>query len=257
MRRAKIRLALVAAPAFLLTAWALMDGLAHRGHAGAVEAGTMSSPKKGNAAVGKSAAATLSGYESVVLWPSPPKKEIVAPLPADPNLLAPGSHSPLVIPFNGAYWYLQPPNKEPGKRAHHAFGTPMRLNIRSNNDLSMTMQAQQLLENPVLLSRCRAIEVDIENADDHPGSIALAMLLEDSRSKANSDVYLGQQVLASTVSDGFRTTTAPVHDSVRFEVPNTAKIRTFDRISIMILPDWERTLTGPKIAIDQFQLFPR
>jgi hypothetical protein len=36
-----------------------------------------------------------------------------------------------------------------------------------------------------------------------------------------------------------------------------ASLRKFDEITVMLLPDFEHSTIGPKIAIEQFELFPR
>src|SRR6185437_2858903 len=127
--RAGLRVAALALPAILVTFWALLDGVAHRNRLAEVNAGLEGArsagdhntkPKKDD----KSSAHPGSGYESVVLWPYPPKKQIVAPVQPAP-LLAPGMKQPVVIRFNGEYWYLQPPDVRPGPHAHRATGTPL------------------------------------------------------------------------------------------------------------------------------------
>jgi hypothetical protein len=53
------------------------------------------------------------------------------------------------------------------------------------------------------------------------------------------------------------TKTAPTHETLRFLVPEDARIRSFNEITVMLLPDIEHTFIGPKIAIEQFQLLSR
>ncbi len=255
--RAGLRLAALATPAILVTFWALLDGVAHRNHlaevnaagqAGAASAGDRARSKKEE----KSSAHSGSGYESVVLWPYPPKKEIVAPVqPA--ALLAPGTKQPVVIRFNGEYWYLQPPNVRPGPQAHRATGTPRDVHIASANSLPLIMQAHQYLRSPIAVVRCREIRVEVENRETEPGSIALAVWLKNSSAPDGPAVYLGEQPIMG--AGGWNG--SPAAETLAFAVPAAAKVRAFDEISVMVLPDYGHQQVGPRVAIEQFEVVPR
>src|SRR6202041_1640169 len=111
----------------------------------------------------------IGGYESLILWPYPERKQIVPPLPIEESLLGPGATHPMVLRFNGAYWYVQPPDKRPGPMAHEAHGTPLGVNIQSNNSSPVVMDAHQNLSTSIPITRCRQIEVGIENSDNKAG----------------------------------------------------------------------------------------
>jgi hypothetical protein len=261
-RRAALRLAYVAIPAVLVTVWALLDGVAHRNRIAemnaAASAGNQTSTnesahKKTNS---QSSASGLGGYESLILWPFPEKKQIVPTLP-EASLLAPGTTQPLIVRFNGQYWYTQPPNKIPGPAAHQANGTPLGAEIASIDSTPLVMEAHQFLRTPIPIARCREIQVEIENRDNKIGFIALAVLITGTASPRKPALYLGQQPIVSTEPEHFSFKPEPVFETLRFSVPSGAKMRRFDEITVMMLPDVEHALVGPKIAIKQFQLFPR
>jgi hypothetical protein len=261
-RRAAVRLAGVSILAILVTAWAVLDGVAHRNRVEQVNAAaSMSNAASTNqnaahTTKGKSSPSGLGGYESLILWPIPEKRQIVAPTP-EISLLAPGTTQPLIIPFHGVYWYLQPPNKTPGPTAHQSHGTPISLDIASINATPLVMDAHQYLATSIPVARCREIHVEIENRDNTIGSIALAVLLTDSASSKKTTLYLGQQTIASTNPENFSYKLESVLDTLRFPIPAGAQLRRFDEITVMMLPDVEHALVGPKIAIKQFQLLPR
>jgi len=261
-KRATLRLALIAIPAILVTAWALLDGTAHRNRteemnvAASVRNGDAT---KGNAAhktKGESTSSGMGGYESLILWPVPEKKQIVPPVPQT-SILAPGTTQPLVIRFNGPYWYLQPPNKIPGPTAHQSYGTPIGADIASINSTPLVMVAHQFLGTAISIARCREIQVEVENRDNKLGVVALAVLLKDGASPKSSTLYLGQHPIVSTQPEHFSFKTGSVIETIRFDVPPNTLMRKFDEITVMILPDVEHSLVGPKIAVKQFQLFPR
>jgi len=261
-RRAALRLAYVAIPALLVTVWALLDGVAHRNRIAEMNAAASASnetsidgsaQKKTNR---QSYAYGLGGYESLILWPLPEKKQIVPPLP-EASFLAPGTTQPLIIRFHGQYWYMQPPNRIPGPAAHNAHGTPLGAEIASIDSTPLVMEAHQFLGTPIPIARCREIQVEIENRDNKIGLVALAVLIRGTASPQKPALYLGQQPIVSTEPEHFSSKSEPVFETLRFAVPPGAKIRRFDEITVMMLPDVEHALVGPKIAIKQFQLFPR
>jgi hypothetical protein len=259
-RRAALRLACLALPAILVTFWALLDGVARRNRQGqfdlagagsAKSSGAHSQPKSEE----KNSAHVGNGYESIVLWPFPPKKEVVAPVP-QVALLAPGTTEPVVIRFTGEYWYLQPPDVRPGPTAHLANGTPVDLHIVSANSFPLMMQAHQYLRSPVRLAHCREIRVEIESRETDPSPIALAVWLKSSAAAGAPAVYLGEQSIASAVPAQASQAVPPPTQTLVFALPETHML-AFDEISIMILPDSGHQRVGPRIAIRQFELVPR
>jgi len=266
IRKAKARvarrLALLTLPAILATLFVLLFGVEHRNHALAELALADGNGAGGGDAQGHRNKAGRSGadrlaYESIILWPVIDDKRITAPLPAETSILASGSSKPLVIEFDGPYWYFQPPGKRPSPQAHQAHGTPLALDIQSRNFLPLVMEAHQSLGSPIRLARCREISVGVLNRENHPGTIAIGLLLTDTFSPGKPTVYLGQQTLPSSAPDQFTVKMSPVAETLRFPVPAHASLRRFDQITVMIFPDGEHFELGPKVAIKDFQLMPR
>ncbi|UWZ86779.1 hypothetical protein [Occallatibacter riparius] len=256
-QRAAVRLACLAIPAILITFWALLSGVAHRNHMLAATGVGLVSGKSSGAGTqpknqAKSSTHVGSGYESVILWPYPPKKEIVAPV--EPHeLLAPGTTQPLVIRFTGEYWYLQPPDLSPGPHAHRASGSPLDVHIASSNSFPLMMQAHQYLRSPLRIARCRQIRVEVETRETDPKAIVLGLSLKNSSAAGNSAVSLGEQpITAVATANG-----APASQTLTFAVPASAKLRSFDEITLMMLTEaWDQRV-GPRVAIREFQLVPR
>jgi hypothetical protein len=262
-KRAALRLALVFIPAVLVTIWALVDGVAHRNYLAAVSAARATS----NAAStdedtdqqtnSPTSATGISGYQSVILWPVPQKKQILPPRPPQTSLLAPGTTKPLIIKFDGPYWYFQPPHKGPSPRAFQVHGTPLIHDFQTNNFVSLIMEAHQTLGTSIPLARCREIQVGILNSDNRRGVINLAVLLTDSSSPNRPQLYLGQQPVASSEPANFAVKLTPAAETLRYPIPIPSKIRKFDEITVMFFPDASNYDIGPQVAIDQFQLIPR
>jgi len=259
-RWASFRFARISVFAVLVTVLALRLDVARRNGAGA--GAVMASAANG--AAGRDAKAkdkqakntfALDGYESIVLWPEPPKKEIVAPhslLPQDPHLT-----KPLVIRFNGAYWYFQAPADKPGPHAHVERGSPLAANIHSVTYIPLTMEAHQELASPLKLNCCRAMTVQIENRDNRPGALNVAVLVKDTSLHKKGELYLGQQPVVSSEPGHFATKTAAVTETLRFEIPAKATISKFDEITVVMMSDMSRLDKGARVAVDQFELEPR
>jgi hypothetical protein len=201
-----------------------------------------------------------SSYQGIILWPVPKKKEILPPLPQPSSLRIGPNSAPLVIPFDGPYWYFKAPDKRPGPQAHVAHGSPTTVGIRSADWRPLFMQAHQDLSTPIDLGGCRGIEVAISNADSRPGTISLGVILTDSGSPGKPHQYLGEQPIVSSETGSLSARAAPAEEVLSFPIPGDAKtreIRRFDEITVVFLPSPERSLEGAKIAIRQFTLLPR
>ena len=202
-------------------------------------------------------ASAISGYESIILWPVPEKKKLLAPPPSGTSPQVVRMTKPLVIRFDGPYWYFRPPRTSPGLRAHVVHGSPLGVDIRSTDFVPLLMEARQSLGAAVQLTRCREIQVTIENHDNIPGRIALGVLLTDSTSIGKPTLYLDQQPVISTEPGHFSVKSSPVQEVLRFPVPSHSRIDRFDEITVIFFPDTERARAGAKIAIQEFELLPR
>ena len=258
-RNACWRLARDGALAILITAWALMLGLSHRNQSenAAFAADDQSGERQAHSGKPGESSVGPGGFQSVILWPLPPRKQIIAPLPEPRNFLGLEKSRPTIIRFDGAYWYFQPPETEPGRTAHQAKGSPLAVNIQSVNSSPLMMEAHQRLVGPVRLSRCGEIDVEIENRDNLRGTLSLGLMLGDSELPNKPTLYLGQKEIETSLPSFFSYKIAPALETLRFAIPQSGSLRKFDEITVMLLPDEEHSMVGPRIAISQFELQPR
>ncbi len=261
--RAALRLVRVGSAAVLFTFAVVLLGLQRRIHSSATDiafargrgSSVSRAPEQKRRA--ENSTSGLAGYESIILWPAPEKKRVVAPSPSRTSLQGLRiSTKPMVIPFQGAYWYFRPRGQGPGSRTHVAHGNPLTLDIRSSDFVPLVMEAHQDLGAAIPLACCREIEVSIENNDNLPGAIALGVLLTDSTSLGKPTLYLGQQPVISAEPSHFSFKSSPALEVLQFAIPAHPRIQTFDQISVFVFPDSERARTGSKIAITQFVLLP-
>ena len=260
---AALRLLRVGSAAVLFTFAVVLLGLQRRIHSSATDlafargrgSAVSRAPRQKRRA--ENTTSGLAGYESIILWPAPEKKKVVAPSPSrTPVQGLRITTKPMVIPFQGAYWYFRPRGQGLGSRTHVAHGNPLILDIRSSDFVPLVMEAHQDLGAAVHLACCREIQVTIQNNDNIPGAIALGVLLTDSTSLGKPTLYLGQQAVISAEPGHFSFKSSPALEVLRFAIPLRPKIQTFDQISVFVFPDAERARTGAKIAITQFALLP-
>lgn len=258
-KRSARRLASAAAAAVLVTLFALLFGVARRNRA--EEAASVARTRDGgevNRPISKGSGTSLvPGFESVILLPAPEKEKIVAPQPVNISPFANRTAKPLVIHFDGAYWYFQPPEKRPGPNAHRTNGSPLTADIGTNNFFPLTMEAVQRLATAIRLAPYREIQMTVENRDNIAGPIVLSVVLSDSGAPGKPSLSLGGEPVVSSEPSQFTLKSAPAQEVLSFYIPEHATIREFDEVTVFFLPDVAHFEVGPKIAIQQFVLVPR
>jgi hypothetical protein len=199
-----------------------------------------------------------SDYVGIILWPPPIKKtEIVPPRPHATSFAIGTASKPVVIPFDGQYWYFKAPSKRPGPRAHIAHGRAAYVNVHSTDSAPLLMEAYQNLGTAIDLGCCREIDVAITNADVRPGTIALGIRLADSGSIGEPSQDLGERAIASSKAAQIPLNRPPVEEVLRFPIPRPTTIHRFDEITIVFLSARERARGGAKVSIQSFTLIPR
>jgi hypothetical protein len=81
------------------------------------------------------------------------------------------------IPFSGEYWMFRWPFARPPQNSFFQRGTPSLLSFKSTDHRPLQMEARHKLDQPIALSCCRMINLDIRNADRFPNTIALELVL--------------------------------------------------------------------------------
>jgi hypothetical protein len=121
--------------------------------------------------------------------------------------------------------------------------------MTSNDRLPIEMEAHQRLGQAMDGSCCRALELNVVNADAVPGSITVEVLLRDEHGYVAS---LGSKVLASSLVSPMPLHRAPVNETLEFSLPRGAKQKQFDEITVKIKPEKRRSLAAPEVAIESF-----
>jgi hypothetical protein len=199
-----------------------------------------------------------SEYVGIILLPPPKKKtEIIQPIPQVRSVAIGRTSKPVVILFNGQYWYFKAPSKRPGLHAHLAHGEPTDVNIHSTDRLPLLMEAHQDLGSSIDLGCCSEIDIAITNADNRLGKIAVAVRLTDSSSIGKPSQELVKRAIVSSEAVQIPLNRPPVKEVLRFQISRSTTMHRFDEISVVFLPARERALGGAKVSVQSFTLIPR
>ena len=201
---------------------------------------------------------TDNNYAGVILWPEvKPQTVLIAPLPAlaHSNLgLAPAD--PLSIPFSGEYWMFKAPFVRPPPTSFFRRGNPATLFFRSTDHRPLVMEARHKLDQPIDLRCCGSIRLEVENADRYPGTVALELVLSDTRAHEAGWLSLGKIEIQSR-PNMMQDPVTPVPETLDFAIPRSARLQRFDEFIILFHRDAMRIDRSARIAIERFVLTPR
>jgi hypothetical protein len=185
-----------------------------------------------------------------------PHREIVPPIRADPLHSTGALAKPLEIPFDGAYWYFQISDTRPGPDARIQRGDPLSTNIQSTNRIRIAMEAHQTLTSSINMNCCKAMQLNLVNADNQEGRIAVKVLLSDTVARPFSAVSLGSAVIPSSKAHLISFQRPPTNESMTFRFPPNVHGADFNSIAALVRPDWDRALAGSKVSIQSIVLLP-
>ena len=200
-----------------------------------------------------------SVYQGIILLPEAQAfATIVPPLPALHSGIPMFSRAvPLSIPFFGAYWLFKAPDTSPPANSIQARGSPAEHTFTSTDHAPLFMEAHQDFGVLLDLSCCRAVEIAVSNADRYAGTVALELILVNSRLPGSPAQSLGLQELQSTrgwpTADGGR----PLSETLSFAIPAVCLVRQFDQATVRFQLATMRADTAAKTAIDRFLFVPK
>ena len=201
--------------------------------------------------------APASEYSGIILTvPAQPHTHIEPhPSSTRPSVSATPA-KPIVIHFDGTYWYFKDPDTRPRSDAPVQQGDPIKADVRSTDYRDLKMEAHQRLPDAISGDCCRAMRIDLLNGDYRPGVIRIELLLSDTSSKTGSPLTLGSVPIPSSQLRHISINRPPIPESLRFQMPASAHGRHFDEITVVIKPSSDRAMAGSKIAIRSFVLIP-
>ncbi|HEY6375223.1 MAG TPA: hypothetical protein VIX90_06830 [Edaphobacter sp.] len=195
------------------------------------------------------------GYSGIILLPlTETPTTLVAPRRKDSASTGGRPAQPMVIPFDGVYWYFKAPDRRPRPSARIVRGSSTKAVIRSSDRYPLLMEAHQRLGSRIDLVCCSGVQVVLQNADHRPGAIALELWFTDSL-QPGSRSYLGAVTIPSSEDEG-DAKNLPPEETMAFAVPASAVGREFDEITVVVRPAPERARAGAQVAIHRFVLLP-
>lgn len=201
-----------------------------------------------------------SGNRGIILWPEKQLvTKLVAPTPLMTNAIGiRGNAEPLVIPFDGVYWFFKSPDVQPPSESRQAQISPETVDIRSTDHEPLSIEAYDHLANLIDLDCCSRIEVAIRNADRYPQSVSLELSLMNTMLPHKPSVSLGRMMVNSTPPWNLYETKRPaINETLKFVIPSQKSLQGFDEVKIVFRLDQARADAGARIAIDHFVLVPR
>ena len=202
--------------------------------------------------------AAREANSGVILWSQEQTlTKLVAPVPALGNGLLKSNRSakPLIIPFNGVYWFFKAPDLHPPSTSRQAHGSPELLDIHSTDRLPLSMEAHEHFGTMINLDCCYKIQIAIRNADLYPETVSLELILVNSSLPGKPSQSLGTITARSRRSQNKER--SPANETLNFPLPTTQSLRRFDEVTIVFRLEAFRADDGAKIAIDHFVLVPR
>jgi hypothetical protein len=261
--RSMVGLLLTLVLAIGLTVGGLMPSFGRRGF-GFGDGGTAANePGSGTAAPAAAApratpyGSAESGFFGVVLWPEvKPYTTLITPMPQAPGVGAAPPARPWSIPFSGEYWMFRWPFAHPPQNSFFQRGSPANLSFITTDHRPMQMEAHHRLDQPIATDCCRAVHVEVRNADRYPGTIALELFLVDGGGGRQSQMWAGRApVLSRPQISG--DSVIPVGETLEFPLPAAAPIQQFDEFKLVFSRDPRRMDKSAKVAIERLILIPR
>ena len=117
-------------------------------------------------------------------------------------------------------------------------------------------EAHQAIAPAVKMDCCRALRLNLINADTRSGAIYIEVILRDTESKPHSAVSLGTMVLPSSNSGPIDLMREPVHDTLFFRFPHQPHPERFSEITVRIKAAPERALANSQVSVESFVLVP-
>ena len=163
---------------------------------------------------------------------------------------------PLSIPFYGAYWFFRASDKTLPVNAVESRGDPALTTFKTTDFTPMSMEARQSFGSLIDLSCCRAIELVISNGDRRPGTVAVELILTNTKLPGQPRQSLGISPVNSTLRWLPGDNRPPVEEVLSFRLPTQSEIQRFDQAIIRFELRSPREEWSAKIAIKKFRLIP-
>ncbi len=162
---------------------------------------------------------------------------------------------PFVIRFAGEYWMYrwQTYNNRPPANSYFQRGSPADLSFRTVDNWPLQMEARQKLTQPIDLSCCGKVQMEIRNADKNAAGISLELFAIDDN---GGELSLGMTPVNSR-PDTSKDPPDPVAETLDFAVPVSPLVGMVQEFKVAFRRIRLHSGKSARIAIDRFLLSPR
>ena len=202
----------------------------------------------------------LPSYKGVILFEERPQEKLAVPPPTSflsRQTLFRAESQPLNIPFDGVYWFYQPPDRQPREDSLRKRGSPADLGFHSNDGRPLLMEARQNLGRLIDVDCCSKILVTITNAEADSNLVVLELSLANTTVTGIPVLSLGVQRAAGQAAAGLQHIQRGIRQTITYKVPATPTIRQFDELIIVFHRSEPMATKSTKVAISEFALVPR
>lgn len=202
----------------------------------------------------------LPSYKGVILFLERRPEKLVVPGPTSLLLrptLAPRASQPLNIPFDGVYWFYQPPDRQPRQDSLRERGSPADLRFQSNDGRRLLMEARQNLGRLVDVGCCSEILLTITNAETDQTVVDLNLSLSNTTIPGTPVLPLGDARPADQSPAGLHYNKKSAQQTLAYKIPAAPTIRQFDELIVAFHRAEPISIRSTKVAINQFVLVPR
>ncbi|WP_419806778.1 hypothetical protein [Terriglobus sp.] len=251
---APVRARITVLPCFLLTCLALTPFLRLGLGSSRLTSVVLANPLSGAPHL---AAVPARTYARVVLLAPPlPKRKLLV----DPHKTQFGGAvrlaHPLVIRFDGAYWYFQSPVPGAKYEVKVQRGDPTKGHIYANDFMPLQMEAHQSLGTRLNTSCCQSMSVVLVNADTRLGSILVEAKLRNLTDRGTESVSLGVVPIRSSQVQQISTARPSIRETLRFPITGKAASFQFNEITLVFKLAREREMAGARVQVSSFTLQP-
>jgi hypothetical protein len=197
-------------------------------------------------------------YRGVILFEEKHRKGVVVPPVQRRNPLGQtqSKPQPLSIPFDGVYWFFQPPEREPANGSLRQRGSPEKLSFRSTDERALIMEARQNFGRLIDINCCSEIQITVTNGEPYPRSVALELSLANTTLTGSPSWSLGTAKVTPQPVSWLQRASERV-EILTYKIPALPEIRQFDEAVIIFNRSEHTASRSARIAINQFVFLPR
>jgi len=199
----------------------------------------------------------VPSYKGVILFEERRPEKLLLPRPTallSHQTLSPTASQPLNIPFDGVYWFYQPPDHHPREDSLRKRGSPAELRFQSSDGRPLLMEARQNLGRLVDVDCCNEIMLTITNAEADSTLVALELSLANTTLPGMPVLALGS---AKATGQGTYNAQKNAQQTLVYKIPAAPTISQFDELIVAFHRAEPITIRSTKVAIHEFVLVPR